>query len=300
MGFLKDFKYRNILDSDRIKNIDIKLLQSNKSNVKDTKDTKNIKNTKNNNKNDFFGNFLKKAEVEIFDERRDESGKNKWQRLSDEGIKTTSSTRIGAIIKHYSQKDFYVDQSCNILLNMLNWSSEDKKKWRAFDSERNSFVYNQGRDFEDLVPVFFKKNFPDYLVKNWNNENKGLFLKSYNSKSFNIYCRPDYFLYKMSESDNVTEGIIIEVKSSSSKTKRLENYKYQLALQDLLIRYFYPDTCIKDCLLFNDCMIEYSREELITLQKDILKYVPMFWEDLTLENYKKISVDEYIEIVKNK
>ena len=240
-----------------------------------------------------------KAYITKFSSKRGADGLNDWQRLAKKDIKTTSATRLGSIVAYYGKKDFFVDQSCTLLLNMLSWSKEDKKLWSDFDQERNKFIYNQGNAFESIVPDFFKKKFPSYSIKNWNTDELGLYLGEYNNKSYNIYCRPDFLLYQVDSNGNITEGIIVEVKSSSCATKRIESYKYQLAVQGLLLQYFYPYINFKYCLLFNDKMIEYSLEEILRYQVDILKYVPMFWEDLRVGNYKKITVHELIKSFNN-
>ena len=240
------------------------------------------------------------ANITKFSSKRGPDGLNDWQRLSQKGVKTTSSTKLGAIVSYYGKKDFYVDQSCTVLLNMLNWSPEDKKIWKDFDQEKNVYVYHQGNAFEDIVPDFFKKKFSDYLIKNWNLDDIGLYISDYKQKTYNIYCRPDYLLYKLDSNNKITEGIIVEVKSSSCKTKRLESYKYQLSLQGLLLQYFYPNVNFKYCLLFNDKMIEYSLTEMQQYQLDIVKYVPMFWEDLRTNNFKRITVQELIEFFSKK
>lgn len=236
-----------------------------------------------------FQNYLN-FDVVLFSSKRDNQGINDWKRLEMNNIKHTSASKLGAIMKKFKGGSFYIDTDCDVLLSMESWTKAEKQRWKLFDEEKNRFIYNQGFDFEEDVQKIIANKFKDYTIKNWNKDELGLFLKSYRGVNYNIYCRPDYTLIHKDKNKIIN----IEVKSGSKTTKRLLNYKYQLALQSLLLNCMVPDIPILNYILFNDGLVQVTQKELQPLQVDILVYVPCYWKALQKGEFKKITVEELI------
>lgn len=150
-----------------------------------------------------------------------------------------SATDIGAIVKEFLGKKFDTYDPIEVIITRKFFLKPEEKKY--FDSVKSvalNNVFEKGKKFEtDIIRLLSEKytqHTASYQIIDYNNyyENNELGKRQrlLIDHILSACCVPDLLVIK-----DDTQFEILEIKSSDYNTEMIENYKYQVALQGLLL-----------------------------------------------------------------
>lgn len=185
----------------------------------------------------------------------------------DKNPNLISGSEIGSIVKYYLKKDFYTfNDFKTVITRKFSLTTEQRKAFDEENSKGKEFLFNRGNQFEAIVTQeLVAKYNNDYEIINFNDLKDGDVNKILVSDEIGVCAIPDILL----KSDE--RNVLCEIKSSECGGKSTQNYKYQLALESLLVEGFYQTETISR--LFFEFPHKQTGETSITLspaEKELL------------------------------
>lgn len=160
-----------------------------------------------------------------------------------------SASDIPAIVKEFLGKSFKTYETIeNVITRKFFLSSEEKQAYDFAKSFALDFIFSKGKDFEaktvNLLTGSYKSKYKEVEVVDFNEfypeKEDGKRQKLLICNRLGICCVPDILVITDKQNYN-----IIEIKSSDYNTEMIEAYKYQVAMQGILLAVEYGLT-VKD------------------------------------------------------
>ena len=206
--------------------------------------------------------------------------------------KYITGTEIASVVKHYKKHDFQTFFDINYIFSRKKWSSEDREKINSLFQENNKFLFNKGKEFEKRIKIKLSDSFQDKVLSYCDSQD------TIADEALHISATPDFIV------EEGTTKKLIETKIGSSSTNNLMQYKYQIAMQALLIPNFDISKEGHDAYIFfktdyekdetNYKAFKLDTEEILTMQAEILECSKLFWQDFENNNFALITADQHL------
>lgn len=207
-----------------------------------------------------------------------------------------TATEMGTIVKYYKNYDFFTDKEINLIHSIKKWKKEEYTQYNELLSEYNKKIFEIGKDFETEIHAYLHD-----LYFNAEIEDFSIAKMSFLNNNLKISATPDFLITK-----NELK-ILIETKAGNSNTKRIDQYKYQLATQALVLELnlenliafiiFKTDlNAVKNVADFKPFCLQ--SDEIVKLQHEIIECSKKFWLDNKNNNFEFISFQKSIENLK--
>ncbi len=151
-----------------------------------------------------------------------------------------SASEIPAIVKEFLGKNYIktYEPIENVISRKFFLSYEERQSYDVAKNTEFNWIFSKGKDFEEqtvnLLSESFKDKYEEVEIIDFNNffpnNEKGKRQKLLVCNDLSICCVPDILVIT-----NKTNYNIIEIKSSDYNTEMVEAYKYQIAMQGLLL-----------------------------------------------------------------
>jgi hypothetical protein len=210
--------------------------------------------------------------------------------------KYLNGSEIGAIIKYYKGYDFATYTTFNFIHSVKKWSLEQLAKFSEKNQEKNDVLFQIGKDFENQMAAEFNDigNIQDFSSSD----------TSFANDDLRISATPDFLM--TTKNGSIT---LIETKAGGVHSEYLTSYKYQVAIQSLLLPQFDIDAKNTQIMIFfgsdlkkakND-NIQYKpyicdKQEIKKMQKEIVECAKQFWIDNENNNFSFVEFDEAMSV----
>lgn len=217
--------------------------------------------------------------------------------------KYLNGSEVAAIVKYYKGYDFATYTTFNFIHSVKKWTPEQRQLFSDKQSEKNGFLFEIGKDFENKMASVFSDLDNIVDIKDFSCAET-----SFANDDLRISATPDFLLTTNSGSIN-----LVETKAGSNTSPYLTAYKYQVAIQSLLIPDFdinakntqikiYFGSDLKKAKLDKVPYKSYTcdKQEILRMQEEIIECSKRFWTDNESNNFTFVGFEDAMSVFDEK